>query len=99
MPEAADRVRRAVARWDGVEPDAIEVREQAGRHGTLVFAAGAATPGRSDDDRWFSARAIYVDAQTGELFRMPNHAAFMPAAEEFLADPGNRARSTIEEDV
>jgi hypothetical protein len=99
MPEAADRVRHAVARWDGVDADAVEVREQVGRHGTLVLVAGAATPGDSDDDRWFSARAIYVDAQTRELFRLPSHAAFMPRAEEYLADPGNRARTTIEEDA
>jgi hypothetical protein len=101
MPEPATRVREAVARWTDVPIDAIEVREQEGAHGTLVVAArtAAAAPGVSDEDRWFAAFAIYVDAGSGRLYRLPNHAAFLPRAEAYLADPGNRERAAIEEDV
>ncbi len=99
MSEAANVVRNAVARWDGVEPTAIELREEPGHRGTLVFVANAPRPGRRERERWFGARAIYVDAESGELFRVPSHAAFMPEAEEFLGDPGNRRRTSISEDA
>ena len=99
MPEPAVRVREAVARWSDLPVDAIEVREQQGAHGTLVVAArtAAAAPGVSDEDRWFAALAIYVDAGNGRLYRLPDHAAFLPRAEDFLAEPGNRERAAIED--
>jgi hypothetical protein len=101
MLDPAERVRNAVARWIGLTPADIEIREQAGAHGTLVVAArsAAAAPELSDTDRWFSAHAIYVDGGSGRLFRLPNNAAFLPRAEEFLADPANRARTEIAEDA
>jgi hypothetical protein len=99
MPDAAARVRDAIARRTGRSPDTIETRAETGEHGTLVFAArtAEAVPELSERDRWFAAFAIYVDGGTGRLFRLPNNVAFLPKAEEFLADSANRARTELKD--
>lgn len=93
MSELAEHVRTLVASWDDAARETIDVREQPGRHGTLIFAASA-TAG-DEHDRWFSARALYVDAATRQVFRLPGHVADLPAAETFLANPENRNRCAI----
>ncbi len=93
---ARERVQTTVARWDNIDPVAVDVRSVVGARGTLVFAAVAGAAGA--EDRWFGARAIYVDEVTADMFRIPGYVAFMPAAEDFLSDPAQRAACVIDDD-